>query len=153
MSARVTDRDRGYKATFAAIDAAKKARISVGIHKEEGGAPEESGRTVADVAEDNEFGIGVPARPVISNWADENEAEGVQQMKADIQAAVKSRTSPAQRLDARAQVFAGSMQAKVSAGVPPPNAPSTIAKKGSSTPLIDKGQFRSSIRGKAEAAK
>lgn len=152
MGSRVTDRDRGYRALMASIDAAKRIRISVGIQKEEGAASAEGGQTVADVAEANEFGIGAPARPAISNWADENEAEGVQQMKADVQAAMRSRTSPAQRLDARAQVFAGSMQAKISAGVPPPNAPSTVAKKGSSTPLIDTGQFRSSIRGKVEAS-
>ena len=36
-------------------------------------------------------------------------------------------------------------QEHISAGIDPPNAESTIAKKGSSTPLVDNGTLRQSI--------
>jgi hypothetical protein len=34
---------------------------------------------------------------------------------------------------------------KIDSQIPPPNAPATIAKKGSSTPLIDTGQMRQTL--------
>lgn len=34
---------------------------------------------------------------------------------------------------------------KIDSQIPPPNAPSTIARKGSSTPLIDSGQMRQTL--------
>ena len=37
------------------------------------------------------------------------------------------------------------IQQRISDGIPPQNAPYTINKKGSSTPLVDTGQLRSSI--------
>ena len=39
----------------------------------------------------------------------------------------------------------GEIQARIARGVPPPNAASTVKRKGSSTPLIDTGILRSSI--------
>lgn len=35
--------------------------------------------------------------------------------------------------------------AKINSGVPPPNAPSTVARKGSSKTLIDTGQLKNSV--------
>lgn len=40
---------------------------------------------------------------------------------------------------------AGEMQRRISAGIEPPNAPSTAAAKGSETPLIDTGRLRASV--------
>lgn len=131
------------------LDLMKDLEVTIGIHEEEGAGDEGNGRTVAEIAEANEFGLGVPPRPAITGWADENRDAFVTRMREQSEAALKARVSPAQRLDALAQVGAGEVQARVAGGVPPPNAPSTIARKGSSTPLIDKDQFRSSIRGKA----
>ena len=142
----VSDRDNGYSRMLANIDATGRLAITVGIQAEEGAA-DDNGRSVAEIAETNEFGIGVPARPFVSGWADEK-TDAVQIMRDDAAAALKAGSSPAQRLDQRAQVWAGEMQARISAGIDPPNAPATVAKKGSSTPLVDTGILRSSIRGK-----
>lgn len=150
MASSVTDRDQGYDRMIADLDALARdeLEITVGVHEEEGGGDEGNGRTVAEIAEANEFGLGVPARPAITGWADENRDAFTARMGQELEAALRARQSPAQRLDALAQVAAGEVQAKIAGGVPPPNAPVTVARKGSSTPLIDKGQFRSSIRGK-----
>ena len=102
--------------------------------------------TVAEVAEAAEFGIGQPARPFVSAWADEHGAAFVTRMRRESEAAVKARQSPATRLDALAQVAAGEIQSRFP--VPPPNAQATIDRKGFDSPLIDKGQLRSSILGK-----
>lgn len=151
MASKVEDRDNGYAKMIADLDALGHLEITIGVHAEEGAGDEGNGLTVAEVAEANEFGLGVPARPAITGWADENAETFPTRMREESEAALRARASPAQRLDALAQVGAGEIQAKIAGGVPPPNAPSTIARKGSSTPLIDKGQFRSSIRGKVGA--
>lgn len=150
----VTDRDNGYAKMLADLDALGKVAVTVGIHEEEGAAPDgESELTIAEIAEANEFGIGVPARPFISAWADEKGAAFVTRMRDESAAAVAAKASPAQRLDALAQLGAGEVQQKIAAGIDPPNAPATVEKKtrgkgGATTPLIDTGIMRSSIRGK-----
>ena len=147
----VRDKDRGYAALMASIDKSGSYRITVGIHAEDGGQYA-NGVTLAEVAEKNEFGgPNQPARPFIGPWADERRASAIEQIKAAFKEALKARTSPAQRLDQIAQVLAGEVQQRISTGIPPPNAQSTIDRKGSSTPLIDTGQLRGSIRGKVSA--
>lgn len=149
MPVKVTDRDKGYAKMIANLDATGKLAITVGIHSEEGEG-DHDGRSIVDIAEANEFGLGVPARPFVSGWAD-NYPDPVGEMRDEAAAALKAGVSPTKRLDALAQVWAGDMQAEISAGIDPENAESTIERKGSSTPLIDTGILRSSIRGKVGA--
>lgn len=142
----ITDKDTGLKALLARCKASKLA-ITVGVHEAEGAGAYEGGATVADVATWNEYGTkNTPARPFISGWFDANQA--------DIRAKLKSAgdkifqgADPVATLDVTAQYFAGKVQQGISAGVPPPNADSTVRQKGSSKPLIRTGQLRSSIRG------
>lgn len=151
----VRDTDKGYKALLASLKdctGSNQLEIVVGIQAEEGGASGDGGLSVVEIAEINEYGLGVPARPAIGNWADKKAPEASNQMSLVIQAAIKAKQNPAQRLDALAQRWAGELQGAIAGGTPPPNAPSTIAKKGSSTPLIDEGQFRTSIRGRVRKA-
>lgn len=147
----VTDKDNGYRQMMASLASAKAIKITVGIHAEEGAAShaDGGGMSVAEIAEANEFGLGVPARPFVSGWADQARPAAMAKIKKALEDSLKRKTSPAMALDALAQAFAGEVQEKISAGVPPPNSPATIARKGSSTPLIDTGQLRASIRGKA----
>lgn len=138
----ITDRDRGAKATAKAIEDTKGLVITVGVHADAGGENIQN-------AERHEFGLGVPQRSFIGAYADANEATIVQRMGKAVAAGLKS-GDPRQNLEALALKCAGEVQAMLAAGIAPPNAPSTIAKKGSSTPLIDTGQLRSSITGKVE---
>lgn len=50
-----------------------------------------------------------------------------------------------QGLNMLGSVLAAAIQEAIADGIPPPNAPSTIARKGSSKPLIDTGHLRQSI--------
>lgn len=143
----IKDTDKGLKSLLKRCQESKSV-ITVGVHEAEGGAAYEGGATVADVASWNEFGTDrIPARPFLSGWFDAN----ITKIKSLLKSAgekITQGTPVDQALDVVAQWAAGGVQKGIAQGVPPPNAASTIARKGSSTALINTGQLRSSIRGK-----
>jgi hypothetical protein len=154
MGASVRDTDHGYSALMQMLERIPAGlEMTIGLHEEEGAEPTRSGLSVVEVAELNEFGSPgglIPARPAITGWADTAETMVLGDVRNDLTRALSTRTDPLPKLDARAQKYAGDIQARIAAGVPPPNADSTVKKKGSSTPLIDLGVFRSSITGKVK---
>jgi hypothetical protein len=151
VSSSVTDSDKGYRKLMASLAEASKGIVAtVGIHAEEGGAGDGSS-SVIQVAEWAEFGTSrQPARPFVSSWADERGDKALAEIRDAIGEAVHRGSSPAIAVDRLAQKFAGEIQSRIADGIPPPNAPSTVAQKGSSTPLINTGQLRAAIRGKLE---
>jgi len=150
--AKFYDRDKGYSKVMRALTASGDAlRVTVGIHAEEGGAGKDGGATIVEVAEINEFGLGVPARPAISVYADQKGPEAIRAMAERAASGVGAGRPIAQSLDQMAQVFAGEIQDRYAAGIPPPNAPATIERKGSSVPRINTGQERAAIRGRVRA--
>lgn len=148
-SVRIKDTDRGFEALKARLGKAAAARLSVGVHEAEGSESEDGETTVLDVAAINEFGgpdDNPPRRSFIADWADENADEHKELLRKSAAAVVKG-TLPSnevalERLGLR---FVGDVQKRMIAGIAPENAASTIARKGSSTPLIDDGQVLSSI--------
>ena len=155
MAAAVTikDTDKGYKALVARLYGFARPRIDVGILEAEGGKPEvDSAMTVLEVAIINEFG-GIdangnehpPARSFIRAWFDEREASLRQDLTVLMQSVVKGARTKEEILELLGQRCVGQIQSRIADGVPPPNRPSTIRKKGSSTPLVDHGTLRSSI--------
>lgn len=154
MASSVTVRDNGYQALMKALrEGGAGIELTVGIHEEEGGEPTKGGLSVAEVAELNEFGSPggrIPARPSITAWADENATRVPGDLKKSFERSIETRSDPFSRIDQLAQKYAGEVQGKIADGIPPPNAESTVRKKGSSTPLINTGQFRAAIRGKVE---
>ncbi len=140
--ASVRDVDKGFAAFVKGCEASNGLTIKVGIHSE---APGE----VLEKAEANEYGTEtIPARPFVSGWADENREAAVAEIKAVLARALKSGKDPTQALEVSALKFQGQMQQRIADGIDPPNAESTVARKGSSTPLIDTGELRSSVLGK-----
>lgn len=126
----------------------KKGAVDVGIFADLGSAQKNkaaAGLTVLDVATFHEFGLGVPERSFLRGYVDEN--------KARIRGMIKSLATMVQQgkldqdtaLEKLGLTIVGEIQKRIAKGIPPPNAESTIARKGSSTPLIDTGQLRSSI--------
>ncbi len=145
--AKVTDRDRGFAAImrrFAKSD--RPVSITVGFHDAEGGASTASGKTVLEVATINEYGLGVPARSMIAAWYDANEAKNQEILRKIGERVVKGKITAEQGLEQAGLLFVAEVQARISSGIPPENAQSTIDKKGSSTPLVDTGQMKSAIR-------
>ena len=146
MSVRITDTDRGAKALVVRIfDLAKRNPvITIGIHD----APHDakSAATILDVATFNEFGTArIPERSFLRAWFDAAEAGLRRDLFVLTQAVVEGKRTADQVLELLGLRSVGQIQARISASIPPPNAPSTIKKKGSSTPLIDSGVLRSSV--------
>ena len=141
----------------------KKARITIGIHASEGneihddatfaadGAIEPgSALTVAELGAIHEFGLGVPQRSFIRAWFDESVQKNRDLLASQLKLVVAGKLPLEKALERVALKCEADVKLRIRNRIPPPNAPSTIAKKKSSVPLIASGQLRASIRGKAE---
>ena len=153
--------------------APQRITITAGVHGDEGSEQHEQdvandiGRsapghlTVADVATFHEFGVspfqmkngemhpGIPQRSFVRAWFDESQAFITETLRSQMTLVVAGKLT-AEKASARiALAFEGSMKQRIARGIEPPLAASTIEKKGSSKPLIDKGQLRAAVRGKA----
>lgn len=142
----VTQRDRGAVALIAGLQTRGVEYVMVGVlGGDQGGYADGGGVTTADIAEWAEFGIGQPMRSWLRAWADTHEAD-VRRFAREELKAVKAGNRTMRQAHARMGVWiVGQIQARIAAGIEPENAPSTIAQKGSSKPLIDTGIFRASI--------
>lgn len=120
-------------------------RVDVGIMGDDASTEYVDGITTALVAEIHEQGWGVPKRSWLRGWIEENEDDIDRRMSAFTRQILTGKITPevaAKRFGAWA---VGEIQKRISQGISPPNAPSTVESKGSSMPLIDTGQLRSSI--------
>lgn len=151
MSASVRIKDKGLAALLDRLDTAAKERVlTVGVHEEEG-AGGHGDATVIEIAAMHEFGLGNPQRSFIGAWADENQEKHAGDLRKLGTALVKGTVKDAgQGFDQLGEAYVGQVQGRISAGIDPPNAPATVARKGSSTPLVDKGVLRSSITKRVE---
>lgn len=170
MPVTIREVDHGYERAVRSIYAMGKPVIAVGIldrgqdaHRARGGAVtlEENdegqanltqGQTVLEVAIDNEFGkrsadgkVIVPARSFIRAWFDESQAEIRGFLSAVMPAVIQGKRTKEQALELVAQKCVASIQRRMARGIDPPNAERTILAKGSTVPLIDTGQLRSSV--------
>lgn len=101
--------------------------------------------TVATVAAINHFGLGVPARAFMT-IALERKRDEIAGMQARIAAQlVKGRIGYEQALGLLGTVVVDAVKKTIVEGVEPPNSERTIAAKGSSTPLINRGQLLGAV--------
>lgn len=138
-------RDRGAQALVQRLTGARGATIDVGILGERAAEAYEDGITVAQVAEWAELGLGQPMRSWLRGWVDEHEREIHDRIRAEVRAVAAGTRPRRQALERLAAWMVGGIRARIAVGIDPPNAPSTVARKGSSKPLIDTGQLRSSV--------
>lgn len=104
--------------------------------------------TLGEIAQVNEFGSRdgrIPARPFMRNTWDALKPELRALQRRTLERIAAGTMGVEQGLGLIGEWFAGAVKKTITAGVPPPNAPRTIALKGSSKPLIDTGQLRQSI--------
>lgn len=124
----------------------------VGVLGGEAKDGDEEGLTVAQVAFWNEYGTRradgsehVPERPAFRAGA-EGAKPGLRILsKAETGAILDGTHTPAQAMGRLGAYLQGQIQASIVALRDPPNAESTVDRKGSSNPLIDSGQLRQSI--------
>jgi hypothetical protein len=125
----------------------KSARVvDVGIVGDAADAATPDGLTVGELAEIHEFGLGVPQRSFLRAWADADRAKIDRTLGALIRKTLTGDLTREQALEQFGAWAQGQVQKFIADGrVEPALAEATIAAKGSSVPLIDTGQLRSSI--------
>lgn len=150
------DKDMGEKKIFGGLRDIHNTSIVVGIigrstYSEDGTV------AVVDYATFNEFGTRhIPKRSFIRSTFDENAqqflAAGANIISAQMVAGAvfdtkTSKLTVSQRLNRLGMFMASKVQAQITKGGVPykPNAASTIARKGSTSPLIDTGRMRQSV--------
>lgn len=150
---RVTDTDRGAKALMQRLRAlaSSSRRVRVGILSDspkkarEGAAGKLS---LVEVAALHEFGApeaNIPQRSFIRATMDERKADIERLLVVVATRVAKGELTEEQGLQQVGAKVAGWIKARIAQGIAPPLAESTVAAKGSSMPLVDTGQLRSSI--------
>lgn len=142
VTLRVTGIERAVRDIKKAMDAYRGGKIyaTIGVHKD---APaEKDGTSTAMVAASNHFGTDkIPARPFLDKGV-ERERATIAKEVARMLAAGKR---PEQAIERAALLAVRGVQKQIDDTLSPPNSPRTIARKGSSHPLIDTGNMRQSI--------
>ena len=143
---RITDVDHGYKVLMESVAGlSEPTSIAVGV-LERDAQTEDGAVTVLDVGTWNEFGtVGIPSRSFIRDWVDGNRKRAQGILKKLLQRVIAGELTEDAALEQFGAWSKGEIQARIARGVPPPNAASTVKRKGSSTPLIDTEVLRSSI--------
>lgn len=110
-------------------------------------------KDLVSIAVWNHFGTsrGIPPRPFITVAMFKSRGE----IRANLRRVAYSVTVNGKPLTPELQKLgafgAGKIQDQIASNMPPPNAPSTIRQKGSSTTLIDSGRMRQSITWELDA--
>jgi hypothetical protein len=127
------------------LDLLKRKTVTVGIHEKDA-ARKEDELTNAQVGFWHEFGTAdVPQRSFLRDTADRNSLAYRRFLRKAMERAAKGKFLASQAFKLVGFKVASDVKERIRAHIPPPNAPSTIKKKGSSTPLIDTGSLLNSI--------
>lgn len=129
------------------IIAAQDAGLKVKVGLPRGsGTHGPSGMPVVELGAIHEFGTErVPERSFLRSTIREKRREHNDMIRRLGRNVIRGTETIERALGIVGTVVAANVQETIADGVPPPNAPSTIARKGSSTPLIDTGALRQSI--------
>lgn len=131
------------------IEALKKrvktpGTVDVGII--DAGRHDSGDTTVAGIGFDHEFGTEiVPERSFMRSTLKEKKTEIIALQKKLLKKISEGSMKTAKALGLLGEVVADFISQKITTLKTPPNAPDTIAMKGSSNPLVDTGQLRNSI--------
>ena len=135
----------------------REIEITLGVHSDDAAHTHGSGEglTVGDIASIHEFGApaaNIPQRSFIRAWVDEATASGyiAKTLSTQMAAVVSGKRPLEQACERIALAFEGAVKQRITTNIPPPLAPATIKRKGSSVSLIDSGQLRNSIRGRVK---
>ena len=137
MKMDIEDKDVNYSRVLKALDS-KASHVDVGIHAF-------TGAELVTIASANEFGamagrnrkVRIPERSFIRSTVDSNRTLYRQEGETLINRIVDGKITQAQGLGLLGRRVQRDIQRTIRSNVPPPNAPSTIAAKGSDHTLID----------------
>lgn len=144
---RITEDGKKFRQSL--IELKKSPYVSIGVQSEDAAAVHDGGVTMADLMSIHEFGTSdghIPERAPIRS----NDARNAPKYKKLSRELLKSIIFKHKKVREALAILGETVQNDVKGGIkeglPPPNAPSTIAAKGSSTPLVDKGILINSVR-------
>lgn len=136
--------EKRVKIKRAYVDGPKTEKVR--SRERRGDASQQPTHTVLEIATMHEFGLAhIPERSFLRAWFDSQLEKNKSAMKSAATRILKGQWSAPEAMKKLGVYFQGQIQKRIAAGIPPANAPRTIANKGSSTPLIDTGQLRSSV--------
>lgn len=136
----VQDIDLGMEQLIHDLDSMGVPLVSVGVRGD-------TDSDLVTIAAANEFGTRdghVPERSFLRSTADAHQAKYLDMLRDAVDDVLDGR-SPDRSLRRLGSVAVGDVQRTIRDIKQPPNAPSTIRKKGSDNPLIDTGRLRQSI--------
>lgn len=141
------DKDKGWNRLKRELAKSRsKPHVVVGLFGAKGSeAHEDSPFTNAEVGSVHEYGLGnAPERSFIRDTVD-IKGKNIAKTARRLANAVLGGLPTEAALELLGLYVKGEIQKRISDGIAPPNAPSTVRAKGSSTPLIDKGQLWGAI--------
>jgi hypothetical protein len=146
---KVADIDKGWKKLGAMLkkSPASDPHVKVGIMGAEATASyAHSELTNVEVASFNEYGLGnVPERSFIRDTFDAQRGDYQLIIRRLAARVIAGQMTRRYALQVVGQKVESDIKRRIEMGIPPPNAPETIKRKGSSKTLIDTGQMKNSI--------
>lgn len=144
----IKDKDSGLISIGKMLKDLKKMNLNVGVFSDAVNTEEKTTTYVADYAIANEYGRGhIPERSFIRSTLNEKQEEWSKLMGSVLLEAIEGKQSLDTGIYKVGAVARSDIIAKIDSNINPPNAPSTIKKKGTdkNKTLIDHGVLRSSI--------
>jgi hypothetical protein len=142
-SRHTTDRDLGLKRFIRELQKAKVTEVVVGVQE---GSKNADGESIAEYATHNEFGTEkIPERSFMRSTFDEHVNDLSAEMDRRYSQVVAGTITVYKALGYVGMYHQKQIKAKIGSNIQPPNAPSTIAAKGSSRTLIDEAAMINSV--------
>lgn len=148
MTSEVKVNDYGLSGRLGSILALDGSEVIVGVLDGHAGTYPDANLSAAQIAAVNEFGSRdghVPERSFMRSTMDEERVELGRNLAKVVAAIASGRMTESRALNLIGMDAQRRIQRKIVALREPPNAPSTIARKGSSNPLVDTGRLTQSI--------
>lgn len=143
MSMKIKSIDRGWRKLGKTVKKTRPRYVDVGVMEKHDARSDAVTNTMLAMV--HEFGLGVPERSFIRDLIDENRLIYIKFIKKLAEQEVLGRIDRMTTLNLLGAKVEADMKGRVRDHIPPPNVDATVARKGSSTPLIDTGQLLSSI--------
>lgn len=146
MSVTIKDTDHGYS-NLVSVLSRGGMKLKVGIFPDgEGAKIYDSGATVADVGFWAEEGTkNQPPRRWFSGWFRGNKDLLAFWIKGEMRRVIMDKQTTEEALNRIGKKVVGGIQKGILQGVPPPNAPLTVKRKGHGHMLIETGKFIQAI--------
>lgn len=140
--------DRGWERITRELRLIDGSFVKVGFPGEKEKKHKGSGLDMAHLAAIHEHGndeVNIPPRPFMAQSFDKHRTEVDQQKDRGLSDIYEGKKTTEGALETLGVFFKGKVQETIGSGEFEPNKPATIARKGSSVPLIDQGTLRQSV--------